>query len=71
MVKNMPYNAGDVGSIPAWETKIPQAVEQLSLYAVANEACALWGMCVTTRVCATQCKILHNTTKILHAASKT
>ena len=50
MVKNLPCNAGHVGSIPAWETKIPQAVEQLSLCATANEACVLWGMWATTRV---------------------
>ena len=31
MVKNLPYNAGDVGSIPGWRPKIPQTAEQLSL----------------------------------------
>ena len=31
MVKNLPCNAGDVGSIPGQGTKIPQAAEQLSL----------------------------------------
>ena len=30
MVKNLPYNAGDAGSIPGWGTKIPYALEQLS-----------------------------------------
>ena len=29
MVKNSPANAGDVGSIPGWETKIPYAMGQL------------------------------------------
>ena len=31
MVKNPPSNAGDVGSTPGKETKIPHAMEQLSL----------------------------------------
>ena len=30
MVKNLPSNAGDMGSIPGWRTKIPHAVGQLS-----------------------------------------
>ena len=30
MVKILPCNAGDVGSIPGQGTKIPQAAEQLS-----------------------------------------
>ena len=30
VVKNLPYNAGDAGSIPGWGTKIPYALEQLS-----------------------------------------
>ena len=30
MVKNLPSNAGDVGSIPGRGTKIPHAVGQLS-----------------------------------------
>ena len=29
MVKNPPSNAGDVGSVPGWGTKIPHAVGQL------------------------------------------
>ena len=31
VVKNLPGNAGDTGSIPGQETKIPHAAEQLSL----------------------------------------
>ena len=31
LVKNLPCNAGNVGLIPAWGTKIPHAAEQLSL----------------------------------------
>ena len=29
VVKNLPHNAGDAGSIPDWGTKIPHASEQL------------------------------------------
>ena len=29
VVKNPPSNAGDVGSIPGWGTKIPHAAEKL------------------------------------------
>ena len=32
VVKNPPSNAGDVGLIPGWETKIPHAAGQLSLH---------------------------------------
>ena len=37
MLNNLPANAGDMGSIPAWGTKIPYAVEQLSLSATTTE----------------------------------
>ena len=37
MVKNPPANAGDMGSIPGQGTKIPHAVEQLSLCATTTE----------------------------------
>ena len=30
VVKNLPSNAGDEGSIPGWGTKIPDATGQLS-----------------------------------------
>ena len=29
VVKSLPCNVGDVGSIPGWGTKIPYAAEQL------------------------------------------
>ena len=32
VAKNLPANAGDAGSIPGPGTKIPQALEQLSLH---------------------------------------
>ena len=37
MVKNLPCNAGEVGSIPGWGTKIPQAVGQLSPGATSKD----------------------------------
>ena len=30
VVKNLPWSAGDAGSIPGWGSKIPHALEQLS-----------------------------------------
>ena len=37
MIKNPPYNAGDVGSIPDRGTKIPHATGQLSPCATTTE----------------------------------
>ena len=37
MVKNLPSNAGDVGSIPGRETKIPHASGQLIPQAATTE----------------------------------
>ena len=37
MVKNLPSNAGDMGSIPGRGTKIPHAMGQLSLHATTTE----------------------------------
>ena len=37
VVKNLPCNAGDLGSIPGWSTKIPCATEQLSLCGTKRE----------------------------------
>ena len=41
MVKNLPCNARYAGSIPGQGTKIPQAVEQLSLQATTREFVSL------------------------------
>ena len=41
MVKNLPSNAGDVGSIPGRGTKIPHAVGQLSLRVTTTELARL------------------------------
>ena len=38
-IKNPPSNAGDIGSIPGWGTKIPHAIGQLSPRATAREVC--------------------------------
>ena len=36
VVKNLPSNAGDVGSIPGWREKIPHVLGQLSLCAATT-----------------------------------
>ena len=38
VVKNPPSNAGDVGSIPDWGTKIPHATGQLSPHTATTES---------------------------------
>ena len=58
MVRNMPTNTRDRGSIPGRGTKIHHAVKQLSLSA-------------TTRDPGPQQKILQDAIKILGAATKT
>ena len=37
MVKNLPANAGDAGSIPGLGTKIPHSMGQLSLFTIPTE----------------------------------
>ena len=37
VIKHLPCNAGDVGLIPGWGTRIPHAVEQLSPCAPTTE----------------------------------
>ena len=37
VVKNLPSNAGDMGSIPGWGTKIPHATGQLNPRATTTE----------------------------------
>ena len=39
MVKNLPCNARDMGSIPGWGTKIPPAMEQISQVPATTESC--------------------------------
>ena len=38
VVKNSPCNAGDIGLIPSWETKIPHAREHLRPHVATTEA---------------------------------
>ena len=40
MVKNLPANTGDMGSV-LWARKIPQAMEQLNQCTTTTEPCAL------------------------------
>ena len=37
MVKNLPYNAGDMGSMSGWGSKFPHAEWQLRLLAETTE----------------------------------
>ena len=53
VIKNLPCNAGDVGSIPGQGTKIPHALEQLSLCATATEP-------TCSAACAPQLESLHH-----------
>ena len=48
MVRSLPSNAEEVGSIPGRGTKIPHAVGQLSLRATTTEPAGS-GACATTR----------------------
>ena len=41
VVRNLPSNAEDMGSIPGWETKIPHALEEASLCTATREVCTL------------------------------
>ena len=49
MVKNLPGNAEDMGSIPGQGTKIPHALEQLSRHLTTRES-----------VCSNQDPACHN-----------
>ena len=62
---NLPYNTGDAGLIPSQGTR-DQAVEQLSLCAVSNEA----RMPQRENLCAAT-EDVQDTTKIPRAATKT
>ena len=42
--KNSACNAGLLGSIPSWGTKIPRASEQLSLCSATTETPVLYGL---------------------------
>ena len=57
MVKNLPSNAGDTGSIPGQGTKIPHAMGQLSPHATTTEL-----MCLNERARVPQLQSPHTTT---------
>ena len=73
MVKNLPYNAGDTGSIPGRGTKIPHAAGQLSQRPATTELGHLNERAQVPRTteptrpgaCTPQQKIPHALTKIL------
>ena len=50
MVKNLPFNAGDVGLVPSQGTKIPHTVEQLHPRTATRES--LWAA-TKTQCCQT------------------
>ena len=65
MVKNLPWNEEDEGSIPSPGTKIPRAVVQLSLCATATEPMHHnWG------IHALQQKVPQDSAKLPRAAVK-
>ena len=41
LIKNLPSNAGDMGSMPGWGTKIPHVMWPLSPHAATREDCTL------------------------------
>ena len=49
MVKTLPHNAGDVGSIPGRGTEILHAMEKPSPHATTTEGRALRSLHATTR----------------------
>ena len=48
MVKNLPCNVGDMGSILGHRTKVPHAVEQLNLRAKIRESTRESVHCIVT-----------------------
>ena len=48
VVKNLPSNAGSVGSNSCQGTKIPLALEQLNPWATTTEASSAYSLCCTT-----------------------
>ena len=68
MAKNLPVNAGDMGSIPTPERfHMPQGslasvLKILSLHATTTEANMLWSPCSLTRG-ATRMRSLHTITR--------
>ena len=66
VVKNLLGNAGDMGWIPGWGTKIPHAVKQLSTSAAYSEPHSRQP-CATTGVHVLKQKIPRATIKTRHS----
>ena len=71
MVKNSPYNAGDVGLILCQGTEIPHAAEQRRQGTAITEACVPQSPCDNYRAHGQQREIPHDSIRLLHAAAKT
>ena len=61
---------GNVGRIPGWLTKIPQASQQLNDHTTITEP-TIWSLYATMRVCVPPGKILRDATQIPSAKTKT
>ena len=70
MVKNLPSNSGDVGSIPGYETKIPHAAGKLSLHAKATEPAHYGARMLQLERSLLHRKIPNAAAEIQHAAAK-
>ena len=70
MVKNLPSNVRDAGSIPGWGTKIPYAAGQLSLHTVQARPELEGSPCATGKDPACFNEILCTATKIQYSQSK-
>ena len=49
VVKNLPDNVGDMGSIPGPANKIPHVTRQLSPCSTTTEACVPYNLCSAIR----------------------
>ena len=63
VVKNIPCDAGDLGSIPGWGTQILHTMGQLRPHAITKEACTLQGR---PNVAKTFKKLKHNSISFLY-----
>ena len=77
MVKNLPSKAGDSGSIPGWDTKIPHATKHLSSSATTTEPVCSRPRATPREACTPQpektaCRNEgpHTTKKTRHSQSK-
>ena len=61
---------GNVGRIPGWLTKIPQASEQLNNHTTITES-AVWSLYASMRACVLPGNILHDATQIPSAENNT